>query len=278
VNDQHEPGPDDVDDPDHAWVRDLLGDARVAEPVPDDVAARLDQTLAALQAERAASRGPAPDESPTVVPLRRRLPARLTAAAAAVIVLGAGGVAIAQLGGNGSGGSGDASSKAADSVASGSPTAPRSVGGAAPQALADAAVPRLTAASFASDAARVMRQVAALDGLAGTASGFAAASPTAPAPAQTPADQSPEAAKSSGLDTGALQAPAITATPPPAEQDLRSPAACAAPAPADGITLQATLDGTPVALVFRPPTADGQRVEAWSCDGTTLLRSALIAQ
>ena len=177
MNDQHEPGPDDFDDPEHAWVRDLLGDARVEEPVPDDVVARLDQTLAALQAERAASRGPSPDESPTVVPLRRRLPSRLTAAAAAVIVLGAGGVAIAQLGGNGSGGSGATSSNAADSSAerAGSATAsPGHPSAAAPEVLAGSAVPRLRAAAFAADAARLMRQVAALE-VPGTKSGFAAA-------------------------------------------------------------------------------------------------------
>jgi hypothetical protein len=129
-----------------------------------------------------------------------------------------------------------------------------------------------------------MRQVA--DEVSGTTNSFDAASPSAPAPAQAPSQapaQTPGAAplqtpadKSLGVE--ALKAPAVTSTPPGAELDLRSPASCAGPAPTDGVTLRATLDGVPVALVFRSPTADGQRVEAWSCDGSTLLRSAVITQ
>jgi hypothetical protein len=44
------------------------------------------------------------------------------------------------------------------------------------------------------------------------------------------------------------------------------------------VTYPATFDGTPVALVFRPPSATAQRVEAWSCDGATLLASASVAR
>ena len=66
-------------------------------PIPPEVAARLDETLAGLVAERAAeSDQPEPDR--TVVPLRRRWAPRAAAAAAAVIVVGAGGVAAANLG------------------------------------------------------------------------------------------------------------------------------------------------------------------------------------
>ena len=50
------PGAEDFDDPGHSWVRDLLADARPTSPVPDDVAARLEETLAGLQAERASAR------------------------------------------------------------------------------------------------------------------------------------------------------------------------------------------------------------------------------
>jgi hypothetical protein len=63
-------------------LRALLAEARVVEPVPDDVAARLDATLASLRAEWAAS---AP-----VVPLRRRLGPILAAAAAVIVVVGGG--------------------------------------------------------------------------------------------------------------------------------------------------------------------------------------------
>lgn len=281
------PDAEDFDDPGHRWVRDLLADARPTSPVPADVAARLDETLAGLQAERGSALADfgstsAPDSgSHSVVPLRRRLRPRLTAAAAAVIVLGAGGVAVAQLGGNGSSGSDSASSRsAADSAgAAASPKATGSVSAAEPQALSGSgsAVPRLTTASFAADAAQVMRQVAVLDATSGRTNSFDAASPSAPVPAQTPSDVAPEASTATSLgSTGSLQAPPVTATPPTATKDVRGAAACAGPSASDGVTLQATLDGTPVALVFRAPTATGQRVEAWSCDGSTLLQSAVI--
>lgn len=303
MNDEHEPdrdepalgrplgapGAEDFDDPGHSWVRDLLADARPTSPVPDDVAARLEETLAGLQAERASARAASGSTSatdsgsPSVVPLRRRLRPRLAAAAAAVIVLGAGGVAVAQLGGNGSSGSDSASSRsAADSAgaAAAKPKATGSVSAAEPQALSGSgsAVPRLTTASFAADAAQVMRQVAVLDATSGRTNSFDAASPSAPLPAQTPGQVAPEASTATSLgSTGSLQAPPVTATPPTVTKEVHGAAACTGPSASDGVTLQATLDGTPVALVFRSPTATGQRVEAWSCDGSTLLRSAVIA-
>ena len=69
-------------------VRRLLADARHTEPIPDEVAARIDRALAGVVAE------PAPETS--VVPLaeRRRRAGRLLLAAAAVVV---GGVAVGQV-------------------------------------------------------------------------------------------------------------------------------------------------------------------------------------
>ena len=67
--------------------------AREHEPIPDDVSARLDDTLAMLRTERVQSGEPA-----DVVPLRRRWLPRAAGAAAAVIVLGVGGVAAVRLG------------------------------------------------------------------------------------------------------------------------------------------------------------------------------------
>ncbi|RNM12580.1 hypothetical protein [Nocardioides pocheonensis] len=299
MTDQHEPdrvepalgGPlgapdaEDFDDPGHTWVRDLLAEARSTSPVPDDVAARLEETLAGLRAERAsapADSGAATSpDSPSVLPLRRRLRPRLSAAAAAVILLGGGGVAVAQLGGNGSSTSDSASSKsAADSggAAAARPNATGSSSGAAAQDLAGSALPRLTSASFAADAAQVMRQVAVLDTASGSTKGYVAASPSAPVPAQTPSDVAPGASTTAPGPSVPLQAPPVTATPPTVADEVRSAAGCAGPSAPDGVTLQATLDGTPVALVFRSPTATGQRVEAWSCDGSTLLRSAVIGR
>ena len=64
----------DFDDPAHADIRDLLASARVAIPVPAEVVARLDATLAELTGQ-AKEAEPLPDETdPVVVPLRRRAP------------------------------------------------------------------------------------------------------------------------------------------------------------------------------------------------------------
>lgn len=92
---------------DEAAVRRLLADARATGPVPSEVAARLDATLAGLVADRDAGREPT-DERPAertaaVVPLasrRRRTAAGLLVAAAAVVV---GGVAIGESLDSGSG-------------------------------------------------------------------------------------------------------------------------------------------------------------------------------
>ncbi|MCW2820855.1 MAG: hypothetical protein JWR64_650, partial [Marmoricola sp.] len=67
-----------------------LGPGPEGETVPPEVAARLDETLARLVAERSEDQQEAVGAD--VVPLRRRWLPRLTAAAAAVIVLGVAGV------------------------------------------------------------------------------------------------------------------------------------------------------------------------------------------
>lgn len=70
----------------------LLRAARAEEPMPDDVVARLDATLADLVADRSAD-----GEASNVVPLRpRRRRTALLAAAAAVIAVGVGGSLLGQ--------------------------------------------------------------------------------------------------------------------------------------------------------------------------------------
>ena len=77
-------------------IRRLLADARHTEPVPDDVADRLDKVLADLRAEQApsAAASPAPSPVPPVTDLaaaRRRRRARTwLVAAAAVVAVGIG--------------------------------------------------------------------------------------------------------------------------------------------------------------------------------------------
>ncbi|HET7682598.1 MAG TPA: hypothetical protein VFK34_02890 [Marmoricola sp.] len=84
----------DFDDRSHEELRALLASARVEDPVPDDVAARLDETLAGLRRGEAG-----------VVPPRRRLAPRLLLAAAALALVG--GVGTVFLQGPGAGGGSD---------------------------------------------------------------------------------------------------------------------------------------------------------------------------
>jgi len=138
-------------------VRALLADLRSAPDAavtPPDVAARLDETLAGLVAERE-------QESANVVPLRRRWAPRAAAAAAAVIVLGAGGVAAANLGvfdgtaKDTSTADSSAGGSSAESLDGSATTAPEPT--AAPHAVA-APLPRVSAASFDADVTRLLQQ------------------------------------------------------------------------------------------------------------------------
>ena len=78
--------------PEEEAVRRLLADARHDEPVPPAVATRLDDTLAALVAERSgAGYGDAlPEPAPLASARRRRRRASFVLAAAAVVVAGVG--------------------------------------------------------------------------------------------------------------------------------------------------------------------------------------------
>lgn len=165
MNDEHEPDPQLEEQPDpaeEARIRALLAEL-ADEPdvasMPPEVAARLDETLAGLVAER---EDLAPESSPTnVVPLRRRWARRSAAAAAAIIVAGAGGVAAANFGLLGDRSSGDSATAGSASKAetldesTGSPSAP----GTAPEpanGLVDA--PTIRAESFEADVARLLQQ------------------------------------------------------------------------------------------------------------------------
>jgi hypothetical protein len=101
-----------------------------------------------------------------------------------------------------------------------------------------------------------------------TLAGLSAAPGSAPTGQEVPA---PSAAAE------APTAPPVTSSPdavdPMVERDLAS---CAGPAVVGTVTLPATLDGRLVALVFRTPSQDQQVVEAWSCDGATVLATATI--
>jgi hypothetical protein len=69
----------------------------------------------------------------------------------------------------------------------------------------------------------------------------------------------------------------VTATPE-TQFSAQVSGPCHGPAVSGAVTLQALLDGARVALVFLPPTTTGQEVQAWSCDGASLLTSATITR
>jgi hypothetical protein len=93
--------PEPAESPEIEEVRRLLADARHTEPMPDDVAARMDDVLAGLGATPSAASSssagtPARERDDRVVSLaahRRRRAAGMLVAAAAIVV---GGVAVAQ--------------------------------------------------------------------------------------------------------------------------------------------------------------------------------------
>jgi hypothetical protein len=91
------PGSSADESPDITDVRRLLADSRHTQPMPDDVAARMDRVLAGLSnAPAAGPREPGGTRDAQVVTLaghRRRRTAGLLVAAAAIVV---GGVAVAQ--------------------------------------------------------------------------------------------------------------------------------------------------------------------------------------
>jgi hypothetical protein len=268
VSDHDEPSPDEaaLDDPELEELRGLLAGARVTEPVPAEVADRLDATLASLQQERADhSRDLAP-----VVPLRRRL-GRVLVAAATVAVVGAAGVGVVK----GVGGGSDSADSTAAGVAqddsdakSVPPTAPAE---RAPSpgvsALKAAATPTLSTAHFSRDVTRAMRLLApGADGPSATTDGRVDDDTAGTV------DQG-----GAGSSYSREAAPPVTATPSPLPSaDALTDARCPGPDAADAVTLPATLDDTPVALVFRTPTTDAQVVQAWSCDGATLLASVTV--
>lgn len=251
-----------------------LGSGPDGETMPPEVAARLDDTLARLVAERAdAGESPddAPDDAPdsqrtgSVVPLRRRWVSRMTTAAAAVIVLGAGGVAAANLGVF----SGDSPMSADSADSAGGSSAEKSVpetAGSDTGATSDSptpsdssgregvasavAVPRVSAKSFASDVAALLQAHTSL--------------------------VTPER-RSASADSGSGSTHDQDAAPEGPAQALKA-RDCAGPKITDGaVPNPIRYDGGLAVLVVHPERDGGQLVEAWTCDGDRLLAGTTVA-
>jgi len=244
-----EPGLDPVED---ERLRGLLAD--VGSPaLPEDVAARLEDTLAGLVAQRQEAGAPDGAASERVVPLRRRWAKVGTIAAAAVIVAGAGGVAVNEL--------------VQGQVSADSATAGRAESGAEEEG--DAGAGELAQSPAPQDGSQDESQDGARDRA-----------------------QDPSAAESLARDLPAVSSRAFStdvtrllgtpnalrAVP---EQDTQKsappPAECPGPVREDTTTLPVRYDGALAALVVHP-TEDGRRlVEAWDCSGGARLAFARVA-
>jgi len=290
MNDQenleHEPG---FDDPAYDDLRALLADARVTEPVPAEVAARLEETLAALTADR--REATVPDEAPAVVvPLRRRsrLAPRLLAAAAAVVVVGAGGVGLAQVLSTQSASDDMATAESADTPAVADEFGPTAPEAEAPrdQALDNLdrltdltaqlskskAVPRFTTAGFAREAAAFSGRDLALTWGYTLFSPASGDNDTKKSPRTSP---SPTTTTRSEMASGGSAA-AGPSIPDPQAYYRAAKAACPGPVGTEATLVPILYDGQPASLAVYPVT-DGTRLyEAWSCDGRTMLASARV--
>lgn len=223
-------------------VRRLLADARHDQPVPDDVAVRLDRVLAELQDED--RRTPAPVD--LAARRRRRLARNLLVAAAAVVVVGVG-IRAVDLGVQGDADSGGGASSAMESE---------------PQADADAAggdrnlitITGRPVVLSSDDLERQARRLSRADGITTEAQGQAEADPSAPdswfAGGDAPLDQDDYA--------------------------TRARSWCDDPAWGPGRRVAVRYDGERGVLVFRAPAGDARDVDLFLCGETVATRSVTV--
>lgn len=279
------------DDPSYDDIRALLRDSRETGPLPDYVAARLDSTLAELRGNAPEPAAPVAD----VVPLRRRVSRpRLLVAAAAVIIVGAGGSGIAiTLANQKSDVPASATSVPAGGASRHSPMAPQ-VKGLAPipsspgphvlngqlDALAAQPVGAFTTADFASQAAAYaqtanLTYATAEGNVNGTSSGSSPGSNSG-----SGGGASTAGGASAGTGSGTVGSPAQASPPVPGAlppvASSKSLAPCVAPNVPGAQLVPITLDGNRATLVLHPASHGKQLVEAWSCDGTRVLASATV--
>ncbi|MBB6627955.1 hypothetical protein H5V45_11570 [Nocardioides sp. KIGAM211] len=233
-------------------VRRMLADARLAEPVPGDVAARLDRVLAELAAGGHADPAPVVD----LASHRRRRVATLLVAAAAVVAVGIGlGQVLPQLSGS------DGSATSADSAgagdapeAAGSDTSRKEAGGS----LAEQASPTdgkvtyalpaprpLSEKDFSTDIRRLRSRALQLNAIL----------------------DNPSAYSAEGLRSEEAGAGALAST---------SGFVCE---PADwgaGVFVPVIYAGDPGVLVFRRAMGDTQVVDLYGCGSSVVLRSTTL--
>jgi hypothetical protein len=245
-----DPSRDAPDRTQDAAVRALLGEARVTEPMPVEVADRLERALAAAP-------GPAAADPPAgVVRLRRRLVGGLVAAA--VVVLGGGAIAtqvhLSDGDAHDSAASGSALSKTAEDAGADGTTQSPAAGSREP-ALTPSAGPRqldplgtrarlpeLSSASFAAEVRALVAAVPWSTRMSG----------------RTPATDGDTPTSSDSAHGGSCTRPATAGS----DADLR----------------EVSLDGRLATLLVDPPTAEPRHATAYSCDGARELATAVLAR
>ncbi|MGZ6753140.1 MAG: hypothetical protein ACXVEJ_06700 [Nocardioides sp.] len=231
-------------------VRRLLAEARHDGPIPEDVAARLDDVLRDL------ARGDAAPLAP-VVPLsshRRRRAAGLLVAAAAVVALGVGLGQVIHAGGGSAtsaGSAADSRGQTESSVAGGAEGLAASAAPSAPARRSFAAVRpvHVGADHFARDVR------AAQHALLMRSSYLSATSPS-----------NSESAHMDSAQAGTLDRLG----------GARAYERCVRPAWGPGRLVPARYAGAPAVLVFRPTTGDTRVVDLFACGGETPLRSVTL--
>lgn len=257
-----------------------LADARHTEPLPVDVAARLDEVLARLDAGEDVATSPAPIDLAAHQARRRRRVTRLLVAAAAVVVVGVGAAQVVpELTPAGSGdaseSTSDAGAEAAGSAGSGadpSQTAPATEDRADTESDAEAAdgllesaqlavpgVRRLTERDFTGSVSRVRDEASAA---ARRVDAFAAED-----------DGSEElAGPSNDSSLNALaERSARRAARALAEWDV-----CESADWGPGLLVRVRYAGEPAVLAFRSPAGDTQVVDLLQCGTAEVLRSVTL--
>lgn len=228
-----------------------------------------------------------------VVPLRKRsrLAPRLLVAAAAVLAVGGGGIGLQHV-------LDDTGSNSLTSADAQAPATASDVPAPAPEAMAPGAtavepgtaygskslpyagLPAFTKASFAADAkkysVRELDRLSFSDEQLRSLSGEVPA-PTAPRPGATalngPVTRAPDTAspQSDTLDGGTSSSLGKGPTDPASGSGSAAGKSCPGPVGTDAEIVTITLDGDLAALAVHPVSKGVQLVEAWSCDGRSVL-------
>lgn len=219
-------------------VRRLLAEARHDQPMPDDVAARLDRVITDLADE--------PRRSATVVRLadRRRRAARMLVAAAAVVAVGVGGAQFLQSMG-GASESASTAGGAADEPMAAEEAAPQDSAGGESELTAEPTRP------FELRSQRFSRDAAALQAITGDLD------------ADGESSESPRGGAMSYADDSSLRRAAKQAVCEPGDWGR-------------GGFFAVVYDGTPGWMVLRPPAGDTQVADLFLCGSEQAVRSVTL--